>query len=159
MLKDNKTLLLAHELNIPRLHAVGIRLQLHAIAEKHAPDGNISVIPRFELVRELGWTDGAIIGVLIDSGVLCVIDKKMIIHDWPNLCGNNVHRKLIRKILQFADGTVPKFNNCTKEEKEKFMSDGRTTTDPLEKLDKLSAFHDELQGMIKLTHQRTRSDF
>jgi hypothetical protein len=134
--------------------ARGLLDTLWEFTKSNAPAGDIGRFTNEEIAIGLDWRDDP--DRLADTLVeLRWLDRhpgcRLIIHDWPEHCEDNVHKTLARKTEVFADGSLPKLaripvndrSAITAAYQQKFGKEaveaGRTFTNAQERLEAFSS--------------------
>ncbi len=90
---------------------------------KHAPRGDIGRWDDEDLADAYGWTlDDGPVSVLIEALVKSQLvdehpEHRLVVHDWPEHADRHVHRAVMRLLVPFADGTLPRLYEGTEKER------------------------------------------
>lgn len=107
--------------------AKGMLDELWNLAHEHAPQGDVGKFTNKRIARTMAWFNDPdeLVEILVECRLLDQSDEhRLIIHDWPEHCGDYVHNRLARNGLYFADGTAPKVSRLPKEERQKIEKSG-----------------------------------
>jgi hypothetical protein len=107
--------------------AKGMLDDLWNLAHEHAPQGDIGKFANKRIARTMAWfrDPDELIEVLIECRLVDRHDEhRLIIHDWPEHCGDFVHSRLARNGLRFADGSIPKMTRLKAEERRRVAEQG-----------------------------------
>lgn len=113
---------LARLLKVPRHAAVGILEMLWHWAGKYAIRGDIGRWPDIAIAEAVDWRGkpSLLIAALINSRWLDESDEfRLLIHDWPDHCEDNINVALARAGDVFAVGRRPKLSKLNSEERQK----------------------------------------
>lgn len=97
-------------LNIEPAHARGIVASLWYVTSVEAPAGDIGKLENEDIAEQVGTRIDPenLIAALVESRWLDEsTEHRLLVHDWPEHCEDSVHKKLARKGLFFADGSMP----------------------------------------------------
>lgn len=116
-----KTLMLAHELALPKYAAVGLLESLWHWTAQYAPGGDVGRYADHFIAQAVGWERDA--GDLVAALVRCRwLDEhpehRLVVHHWRDHADDSVHMKLARAGERFADGVAPKLSRLNKADRE-----------------------------------------
>lgn len=112
-------------LDIPSYAAIGILESLWNLCAREAPQGNIGKLNDADIADAIGWdrTPKDLIDGLVESGWLDRSNEfRVIVHDWRDHADDAVDNALARAHLRYADGSIPRMNRLSKNEREQLIS-------------------------------------
>ncbi len=116
-----KTLMLAHELSIPKYAAVGLLESLWHWTAQYAPGGDVGRFADHFIGAAVGWERDAseLVTALVKARWLDEHpEHRLVVHHWRDHADDGVHMKLARAGERFADGQPPKLTKLGKAERE-----------------------------------------
>jgi hypothetical protein len=108
-------------LEIPSYAAIGILESLWNLCAREAPQGNIGKLSDADIADQIGWDldPAPLIEGLVQSGWLDRhSEHRVIVHDWRDHADDAVDNALTRAHLRYADGSIPRMNRLSKNERE-----------------------------------------
>lgn len=111
-------------LGIKRYEAAGVLELMWHLTARETPQGDIGKRSDQDIATYLEWSGNP--SVLIQGLVETHwIDHhpvhRLIVHAWPEHCEDSIHMALARKIMLFADGTIPNLKRFSKEDRAELM--------------------------------------